>query len=121
MMVGESIKRLREAHGMTQAELGRVADVTPMAVSQWENGRSVPRMGAIQRMADHFGVPKSTIMGDRMDPAQAQTIVDFSAQQMTLPEMELVMCYRNMPRRFRELLLENARAYAESAPDGDCD
>ena len=64
MNVGESIKKLRESHDMTQEQLGVVAGVSSMAVSQWENGRAVPRMGSIQRMSDYFGVPKSTIMGD---------------------------------------------------------
>lgn len=64
MKVGESIRKLRESHDMTQEQLGEVAGVSSMAVSQWENGRAVPRMGSIQRMADYFNVPKSTIMGD---------------------------------------------------------
>ena len=69
MEVGESIKELREKNGMTQEQLGRIACVSSMAVSQWENGRAVPRMGAIQRIADYFGIPKSEIMGDRYDYA----------------------------------------------------
>lgn len=44
-----------------------------MAVSQWENGRSVPRMGSIQRMADYFKVPKSTIMGDVSEQAAVRS------------------------------------------------
>ena len=64
MDVRESIKKLREDNGLTQEQLGEIAGVSSMAVSQWENGRAVPRMGSIQRMADHFNVPKSIIMGD---------------------------------------------------------
>ena len=64
MNVATSIRKLREDHDMTQEQLGEVAGVSSMAVSQWENGRAVPRMGSIQRMADFFGVPKSIIMGD---------------------------------------------------------
>ena len=52
MELGSNIKRLRVEHCLTQGELGKIAGVSPMAVSQWENGRAVPRMGAIQRMAD---------------------------------------------------------------------
>ena len=64
MKVAASIKKLRESHDLTQEQLGEIAGVSSMAVSQWENGRAVPRMGSIQRMADYFGVPKSIIMGD---------------------------------------------------------
>ena len=64
MRVAESIRKLREANSLTQEQLGEIAGVSSMAVSQWENGRAVPRMGSIQRMADYFNVPKSAIMGD---------------------------------------------------------
>lgn len=62
MTVGENIKRLREEHGMTQESFGKIADVSSMAVSQWENDRAVPRMGAIQRLSDYFEIPKSQII-----------------------------------------------------------
>lgn len=64
MNVAMSIRKLREGHGLTQEQLGVIAGVSSMAVSQWENGRAVPRMGSIQRMSDYFGIPKSVIMGD---------------------------------------------------------
>ena len=61
MGVAENIKRLRELHGMTQEEFGKLAGVSAMAVSQWENGRAVPRMGAVERMATFLNVPKGEI------------------------------------------------------------
>lgn len=62
--VGDNIRRLRKSYDMTQEDLGKIADVSSMAVSQWENGRAVPRMGAVQRLADHFGVSKGEIIDD---------------------------------------------------------
>lgn len=62
MGVGENIKRIRTQHDMTQEELGRIAGVSAMAVSQWENGRAVPRMGAVQRIADHFGMKNGEVI-----------------------------------------------------------
>lgn len=46
MSVGSNIRKLREKHHLTQDEFGKIADVSSMAVSQWENDRAVPRMGA---------------------------------------------------------------------------
>ena len=62
MSIGEAIRHLRESHGMTQAELGQIAGVTDKAVSTWEADIKVPRMEAVQRMADYFEVPKSVIL-----------------------------------------------------------
>lgn len=64
MSSGENIKRLREAHGMTQAQIAEIAGVTDKAVSTWENGVKEPRMGAIRRIAAYFGVKNSDIVDD---------------------------------------------------------
>lgn len=64
MSIGDNIRILRESHGLTQAELGRIAGVSDKAVSTWESGLRAPRMGAIQRISDHFGIPKSRILDD---------------------------------------------------------
>lgn len=64
MTIGENIKRLREAQGMTQAQLADVLGITDKAVSTWENNVKTPRMGTIQKLADFFGVPKSRIIED---------------------------------------------------------
>lgn len=66
MSIAENIKRLREAHGLTQEELGEIAGVSGKAVSKWESGAADPRMGAVQRIADHFHIAKSTIL-DELD------------------------------------------------------
>ncbi len=64
MGIRENIIELRELFDITQAELAKIAGVSRGAVSQWEGGFSEPRMGAIQKMADHFGIYKSNIIED---------------------------------------------------------
>ena len=64
MSIGDNIRRLREEHGMTQTQLGEIAGVTDKAVSTWESGKKVPRMGAIQKISDHFGISKSELIMD---------------------------------------------------------
>lgn len=68
MSIGDNIKRLREIHDLTQEQLGEIAGATDKAVSTWEKGKAVPRMGAIQRMADYFGISKSDIIEDKEKP-----------------------------------------------------
>ena len=64
MSIGQNIKRLRELHGMNQSELAQIAGVTDKAVSTWENDLKIPRMGAIQKIADYFHISKSAIIED---------------------------------------------------------
>lgn len=62
MTIRENIIQLREMFDLTQDELAKIAGVTRGAVSQWEGGFSEPRMGSIQRIADHFQIMKSNII-----------------------------------------------------------
>lgn len=64
MGISENIKSLREQYGLSQKELGQIAGVSDKAVSTWEQGIKEPRMGAIQKIADHFGIQKSNIIED---------------------------------------------------------
>ena len=85
MSIDDNIKRLRTAENLSQAELGKIAGVTDKAVSTWEAGLKIPRMGAIEKLAAHFGVPKSAILDDV--PTNAATI---PAGFEPLPEMTTI-------------------------------
>lgn len=63
-MIGNNIKKLRETYKLTQADLGKIAGVSDKAVWTWENCTAEPRMGAIQKIADYFGIPKATLIDD---------------------------------------------------------
>lgn len=83
MNIAENIKRIRDQYQLTQEDLGKIAGVSNKAVWAWENGTAVPRMGAIQRIADRFGIPKSVIIDCDLDEyntlsiAEAALIADY--------------------------------------------
>lgn len=60
--ISKQIKYFRNKFSLTQAQLADKLDVSKQTVSNWETGIKLPRMGAIQKMSDIFGVPKSTII-----------------------------------------------------------
>lgn len=62
MGIKENIKKIRDTYGLTQQDLAEIAGVTNKAVSAWESGLSEPRMGAIERIANRFGILKSNII-----------------------------------------------------------
>ncbi len=64
MSVADNIRRLRQKHGLTQKEFGEIAGVSDKAVSTWEKGIKEPRMGAVGKLSDYFGIPKSAILDD---------------------------------------------------------
>ena len=76
MSVADNIRRLRLKHGLTQKEFGAIAGVSDKAVSTWEKGIKDPRMGAVGKLAEYFGIPKSAILDDEppRDRVFARTI-----------------------------------------------
>lgn len=115
MMISESIRRLRESKSLTQEQFGKIAGVSSMAVSQWENGRSVPRMGAIQKISDFFGIPKSEIMGDSPNLSSLRTLAELTASaynDYSADEYELIHLFKIMDDQGKEHVLETARICA---------
>ncbi|MEE0298739.1 MAG: helix-turn-helix transcriptional regulator [Christensenellales bacterium] len=100
MSIGQNIKRIREAHGLSQAELTQIAGVTDKAVSTWENDIKTPRMGAIQRMADYFHILKSDIIEDKDSFPPSTT------------ESELLQLYRSVNAGGQAYILSAARMVA---------
>ena len=82
MTIAENIKRIREQYGLTQADLGDIAGVSDKAVWTWENGTAEPRMGAIQRIADHFGISKGSIIEDETPEYYLDQDVAAKAQEI---------------------------------------
>lgn len=64
MTIGKNIKKIRTQHGLSQKEFAIIAGVSDKAVSSWENDIKEPRMGVIQKIADHFGMQKSNLIED---------------------------------------------------------
>lgn len=80
-MVGDNIRNLRLRYNLTQQDLAKIAGVTNKAISSWEHNRTEPRMGAIQKIADHFGIKKSDILEppelEIIETEEAKLIADY--------------------------------------------
>lgn len=105
MAIGENIRNLRLQHCLSQEELANVVGVSDGAVSSWEQNKSVPRMGAIQKMADYFGVQKSTIIEStaaNTDTHSARSIKNKLA--LNPAETKLISNYRNLSGNNRQAI-----------------
>lgn len=60
--VGERLRSLRGKR--TLAEEANALGVTPMAISQWENGKRMPNDEMKTKIARHFGVTVTSIFFD---------------------------------------------------------
>lgn len=62
-MLGENIKALRKARGLSQQELAGRLHVVRQTVSKWEQGLSVPDADLLVQLADCLGVPVEELLG----------------------------------------------------------
>ena len=64
MLIGDKIRELRAKKDISQQDLAKVIGVSDQAVSAWENNKKKPRMGAVEKLAAYFDVPKSYLIED---------------------------------------------------------
>ncbi|QNB46046.1 helix-turn-helix domain-containing protein [Thermanaerosceptrum fracticalcis] len=57
--LGERIRRLRESHGLTQAQLGDAVGVSLSLITQIETGRVKPSLLTLQKIARRLGISTS--------------------------------------------------------------
>lgn len=61
--ISENIKRLRKTKKITQEELAEIFNVTPAAVSKWENNETYPDITLLFPLSHFFGVSIDELMG----------------------------------------------------------
>lgn len=61
--ISENIKRLRKAKKITQEGLAEIFNVTPAAVSKWENNETYPDISLLFPLSHFFGVTIDELMG----------------------------------------------------------
>lgn len=59
--IGNMIAKIRHERGMTQAVLAAKADVRPSTLSDLENLKGDPKLSTIQKVADAWDAPVSSI------------------------------------------------------------
>lgn len=99
--ISENIKALRIEARMSQEDLAKRLGKSRSAVSQYESGEIIPRMGVIEDMTEIFHVSKSRILGEKM-----------TFDSLTAKERELLSLYRRMVDDDKSTFLDMARALA---------
>ena len=73
LSIGERIRMIRKERGITQAALAKKLGISPVNISQIENGSRNPTVSTLQEIADALDVSLSAIM---VDPGSAQIAVE---------------------------------------------
>lgn len=63
LSIGENIRIMRRKCGFTQDELAVMLNVTPQAVSKWENGNGTPDISQLVPLSQIFGITTDSLLG----------------------------------------------------------
>src|SRR5699024_8273033 len=61
-VVSENIQKLIKEYGLNHQDLATIAGVSVSTVGKWMLEKATPRMGAVQKISDHFNIPKAYIL-----------------------------------------------------------
>lgn len=106
--IGRNIRELRERANMSQDDLGTRIGKTRSAISQYESGKIVPRMGVIEDLARVFGIDKREIIGGKV----TYHVVDLPEPRENPLVSELVDVCARLNDGQIAILLSTARNFA---------
>lgn len=120
-MLCKNISRLRKSRGLTQIEFAKRLNVTQGAVSQWENGRTMPDTYQLLRIAKAFDITVDELTnGEDVFPADMSEPEVFIApstedSQLTQAIMDEL---RGVPDDMQDNILSYIRFLKSNTKDG---
>lgn len=96
--LGQTITGYRKKFNLTQKDLGEKLNVSPQAVSKWENGQAEPDASTIKKLCEIFKISTDELLGNTppADEAAAATVVEAPAPQIireTVVEQKIINGY----------------------------
>ena len=88
----KNLRRLLEESGKTQKELAEAIGESQQVVNTWATGRSIPRMGRVQKLADFFRVEKSALVDDQRESDMPQLSNIFPISKKRIPLLGEIAC-----------------------------
>jgi len=83
----ENLQSLIDSKGIDQTVLAEHLGVSNAAVSYWLSGEKYPRIDKIQKIADYFNVPKSSLTEQR-----ATNIIEIQPNFVKIPILGTIAC-----------------------------
>lgn len=110
MELKDTLKQIREKHGLTKRELCEKTGISERAYLTYEFGEREPKISVIQKLADFYGVTTDYLLG-RPDAEPPANPIDNLVKKMTVQEMEADLMHRwlGLSPKAREAFLQVLR------------
>lgn len=87
--LGKRIAMLRRQKELRQDDLAGMLDVSPQAVSKWENDQTCPDISLLPRLAQILGVTVDELLSGKQELQQADVKMIPPAEQKSISDMML--------------------------------
>lgn len=80
---------------MNQNELAKIAGVSESTVGKWVLKKSIPRAGAIEKISNHFNLPKSYLLKEETQSdvlKEATNVYRVSPETVEIPVLGTIAC-----------------------------
>ncbi len=113
-MLADRLREIRKQHGYSQQQVAKKLHLTQGAISQWENGITVPAAEQLVALSEIYGMSVDEILG--VKKADAVSTAPWNPEDIAFAEIEdktIRIMARGMSRiapENRQTLLDVARA-----------
>ena len=84
VLFADTLKELRVARGLSQAELAKLMYVTQPTIARWEKGSRLPDATMISRLAEHLGVDVNTLLHATADTSNSPHVIMVEDREVVL-------------------------------------
>lgn len=112
MQIGQRLRVLREAKGLSQGDVERRSGLLRSYISRVEGGYTAPSLATLDKFASALGVETYQLLYDGPDGQAAPAPGEVRAV-LASPQRRLIRLYEEMPESHRHLLLELATKLAK--------
>lgn len=111
MSLGQNIQMLRKEAGLTQAELSKKIDVSPITIQQYERGVREPNLDTIEKIAKALGVEFIDVLAIGTIQGQSKSRTENAA--ITEKESKLLSHFRNLNNNGQTVAVERVQELAQ--------
>lgn len=61
----QNLSYYKSLHNLSNVEISKIAGVSESAVGKWLKMKATPRMGAVEKLAQYFGINKSDLLEEK--------------------------------------------------------
>ena len=103
MTIGEKISNRRRALGLTQEAFAEALDISPQAVSRWENGWNLPDMDRIGQIADVLKTNVSYLIGNEPEEYEWELREQLFSEEHMFTRLKTIAELNGMTETYKAL------------------